>query len=182
MPSPRSLIVCSLALGANALIAPGVTRRPLAPTRSTVEDTSQDSDDGIHIFREGFVADGMEGVRRVYSRLPEFKDCAQEECDATELEAEDGWAQLRRQAWREEIFNRFAEERAESIDFRKSMERRMGLLEPQEKPAMPELDDIPEVTADDVEAFRNLLSARFASNGGGDGITTERNVPEEECL
>ena len=61
-------------------------------------------DEDAHAQRERLTRTFVEGdVGGIYDAYASSDDaCAGEECDAESLEEEDGWAELRRMAWRED--------------------------------------------------------------------------------
>ena len=66
----------------------------------------------------------IETVRSTYAQTEAYECAADEECDARELSADDGWDELRRLARREEAWIAVAQERAALTEFRSRLEER----------------------------------------------------------
>ena len=117
-----------------------------------------DGFDDAHAQRERLTRTFVEGdVGGIYDAYASSDDaCAGEECDAESLEEEDGWAELRRMAWREDHQHAYALEKRDRDAARRAEE---------------------EGAEDDgVEAFRARLELRW------DDCVTLRDIDAAEMI
>ena len=115
-------------------------------------------DEDAHAQRERLTRTFVEGdVGGIYDAYASSDDaCAGEECDAESLEEEDGWAELRRMAWREDHQHAYALEKRDRDAARRAEE---------------------EGAEDDgVEAFRARLELRW------DDCVTLRDIDAAEMI
>ena len=114
-------------------------------------------DDDAHAQRERLTRTFVEGdVGGIYDAYASSDHaCAGEECDAESLEEEDGWAELRRMAWREDHQHAYA-------------------LEKRDRDAARRAEEVAE--DDGVEAFRARLELRW------DDCVTLRDIDAAEMI
>ena len=162
------LAASSSAFLAKSVRAPTIaTRRAPTTAAAARSDDDMDMDEQVERLTRTFVHGAADGIREAYAT--EAGDCAAgEECDVTSLDEEDGWAVLRRLAWREEQYDQFLQDKAESDAVRAGLDR-----------LVVDDDAPPPSDVNDVDAFREGLERAFAS---GDACVTLAEIDADEML